>query len=106
MGLYIEGPTLGKANYIASHSKSKLLIEDPLEFSFKDDLDPSYLPVCIISNGYFEAALVCVDQAEFNRTLDPDDHRPRIYLLTPIEDIKKFIPDERHEELKPRSIRR
>lgn len=79
MGYYIQtSGNKGKAEYIAADHDGKLVSEEEAEVAMTD---PTKGVVCVVDNGPFEAALFCYDQDEFDQTLNPDDPRPRQYVI-------------------------
>jgi len=57
------------------------------------------VPVVIMDNGAFQAALICDSLQEIVSALDPRDPRARVLVLIPEEDIEKMNP----HALKPRT---
>lgn len=59
-------------------------------------IDPTtgYVIVCVVDNGPWEAALVCYDERQFMRTLNPKDTRPTTYLRMKCETVAKLGPPQ------------
>jgi len=93
MGYYIEVPRpLGKAQLIAD-GKALIfadgewrqapeykaeIIDQPASFA---DVPEDKALICVISNQRFEGAGYCFDEREFEAFTQPDDHRPRVWVL-------------------------
>ena len=71
MGYYIPGPTNGKADHIVEVYKGVVLDSQPKWEEVPEDM----ALVCVVDNGDFEAAGLCVDEREFNRFAAPDELR-------------------------------
>lgn len=75
--MYINNNSKGEP---LGHDKVQSLMADgatriPKPSEFKADL------VCVVDNGYFQAAGYCYSQGEFNAFTEPSDHRPKTWLL-------------------------
>lgn len=89
MGYYIESP-------YGTHQKDQHLIS---EFGAERINPPSaFNPpagktlVCVIQNGLFDAAAIIFDQSELDAFADPDDKRPKIWLLMDTEKVLNLVP--------------
>ena len=86
MGFYIQGPQSGKAKFLqAKHD----CIEIPQPKSF-DEIEADLALICVVDNGPFEAAGYCFSPGEFKIFTDPEDHRPKTWLLMNVEKIILF----------------
>ena len=95
MGYYIETGTLkNKVNWILNHCQSSYIISRP-ESLAAGLVAANLVPVCVVDNGPFEAAVIAYNPEEakaFNT--DPvEDPRPRQWLLIRIEDAEKLNPN-------------
>jgi hypothetical protein len=76
MGFYIEtGTSRGKADILISQYGAS-----PVCPVFKD-IDDNKALICVVDNGYFEAAAYCFSEQEFKAFNDPSDPRPRKWLI-------------------------
>lgn len=84
MGKYINNisgvslPAEGKADVLIANGAQE--IEQPQ--TFKENL------VCVVDNGYFEAAAYCFDKNEFKNFTQPEDFRPKRWLI--LEGVSEF----------------
>jgi len=85
MGRYIQGPVLGKSEYLMEKFDA-MEIPKPINFQKVPD---SMALICVISNGPFEAAGYCDDEREFIAFSSSDDKRPRRWFL-----IKKELAEK------------
>lgn len=86
MGYYIEGPTHGKARFIRETYDGEI----PFHL-----VPPSQLPagkalICVVDNGFFEAAGFCYDDGEYEAFRDPSDHRPKTWVVMDLEKAKEL----------------
>lgn len=78
MGSYINGPTKGKADFIVQNYGG-LRIAPPTSW---EDIPVGKALIVVADNGFFEAAAWAYNEGEFRVfTDDPDDRRPRDYIL-------------------------
>ena len=77
MGFYIQGPLTSKAAFIVSEYDAKI-IPQPSKFS---DVPVGKALICVVSNGPFEAAGYCFSEREFEVFSDPNDDRPKKWLI-------------------------
>jgi len=78
MGYYINKTSTGKE--LPSSGKAQMLIEDGAEEvlpMFTENL------ICVVDNGFFEAAAYCYNEQEFKEFNDPSDNRPKRWLVHP-----------------------
>lgn len=78
MGYYIETKEpRGKAQQlIVAYGATE--IPEPKHFS---EVPAGKALVCVVANGLFDAAGYCYDASEFRDFTDPDDVRPKRWLL-------------------------
>lgn len=87
MGKYINTingvslPAVGKAEVLKANGAQE--IEQPKEF--QENL------VCVVNNGFFEAAGYCFNENEFKNFTLPTDYRPKTWLI--VEDAEKLSAD-------------
>lgn len=86
MGYYIEtGSPMDKAQWIVDNMQGQR-IEQPRSF---DSVPADKALVCVIDNGFFEAAGYCYDGREFFAFTDESDNRPKEWLLVDLEPVQK-----------------
>jgi hypothetical protein len=79
MGYYIETPAVhGKAQWIADNYEGEKLTFLPASYS---DIPEGKALIGIVDNGIFEAAGFCFSEQEFATFADPQDHRPKTWVL-------------------------
>ena len=79
MGYYIPCPVdQGKAAWLAKRADADLLEECPR--AWREWPDDKSL-IVVVTNGTWEAAAVAFSEAEFRMFTDPEDKRPKQYLL-------------------------
>ena len=83
MGYYINKinnkdlPAKNKANFLIQNGATK--INEPIEF--QENL------VCVVENFFFDAAGYIFSQEELKAFNDPEDQRPKTWLIVPDADI-------------------
>ena len=78
MGYYIQtSGTHGKADEIAKVHDGEVV---PQPSSFKDIPSTDAL-ICVVNNGYFEAAGFAFNEEEFLAFTRPDDPRPKKFVI-------------------------
>ena len=83
MGYYIQGPNLGKVEYLlAEHPEIKEITQDEAEFFRCEGVTGL---VVVVDNGPFEAAVYVFDDAEFEDFVRDDDPRTKRFLSGPRE---------------------
>jgi hypothetical protein len=96
MGLYIEAPhPLLKARWLieakgATHVQVDLGDLPPMP-------DTGTVLVCVVENGFFDAAAVAVTEAEvarFASIQNGRDLRPRTWVSLPLETVKELVGEE------------
>lgn len=78
MGYYINQDSKGKP--LPSIGKAEALLNDggtKTDNSFKENL------ICVVNNGFFEAAAYCYSEQEYKEFSDPADRRPKVWLVHP-----------------------
>ena len=79
MGYYIEVPQpKGKAKQLGDLYGAGIMDTPPETFA---DVPEGLALVCVVDNGPFEAAALCYSDREFAAFNDPQETRPRIWLL-------------------------
>ena len=78
MGYYIPGPTVGKGAYL---EKEHDALPCSPSLAWVAIEHPTMVPVCVVSNGDFEAAAVVYDDAEYAGFTTPGDARPRQWYI-------------------------
>jgi hypothetical protein len=92
MGYYIEVPAnTGKARLIEELHGGTILARQPEWDEF-----PDLAIIVVVDNGIFEAAGYAYDEAEYRAFTEPDDMRPKTFLV---------MPRDKAEELSGRSRR-
>ena len=89
MGYYIETefPT-GKAMQLVGTNHGRV-IEKPSSFhAIPDD----QLLICVVENGFFDAAAVCYNEREFEEFGYPEDTRTKTWVLLKRETVLKLVP--------------
>jgi hypothetical protein len=82
MGYYINHingkqlPSVGKAQKLISEGAIRIGI--PTEF--QDNL------VCVVENFFFDAAVYAYDEREMTEFINPNDYRPKTWLIVPNAD--------------------
>lgn len=86
MGMYIEVPvSFDKAKQIKEIYGAKEVSPAP-----PSTLDGTL--VCVVSNPFFDAAGICYDDREFQVFTDPDDTRPKKWLVMDTELARGACP--------------
>jgi len=78
MGYYINETSKGEA--LPASGKAMMLIKDGAKV-----VQPEFQPnlVCVVDNGFFEAAGYCHSESEFQAFNNPTDSRPKVWLVHP-----------------------
>jgi len=78
MGYYINQTSDGRE--LAPSGKARALLMDGAEV-----VDAKFQPnlICVVDNGFFDAAAYCYSEEEFEAFNDPSDHRPKVWLVHP-----------------------
>ena len=77
MSWYIEGPDRDKGEFLINEHGA-IPIDTPTSF---EDKPHGKALICIIDNGYFEAAAYCCDDRDFGRFTYPDPRPKRWYVM-------------------------
>ena len=85
MGYYIDTDSKGKA--LDSQKKAQGLIDDGATIAEKPVKFQENL-ICVVKTASFDAAGYCFSENEFEVFNDPNDYRPRTWLIHP--DAKKL----------------
>lgn len=79
MGYYVEtGTAKNKAAIIEETYGALQITQQEAEF-FVNEREGAV--ICVVNNGPFEAAAFCHNSDEFHIFNDPQDHRPKTWLL-------------------------
>jgi hypothetical protein len=79
MGMYINMNSKGEQ---LGHDKVQSLIADgATRIARPSEFKPNL--VCVVDNGYFQAAAYCYSQGEFDAFTEPSDLRPKTWLSYP-----------------------
>jgi hypothetical protein len=86
MGKYLN--TLPTGNLPAKGKSAELLKNEGVSVINQIPTNLREIPedkslICVVDNGYFEAAAFIYDQRELNDFSDPYDKRPKTWLLVP-----------------------
>lgn len=80
MGTYINWagmqPT-NKAQFILDHVDGAVALDKP------SDVQDDHVPVCVVSNGPFEAAAIAYNDREIEEFTRPTDMRPKVWISIP-----------------------
>lgn len=83
MGYYINTPMqLGKAEYLVDQHDAIVCTQEQARACFNDS-PPTRDVVVVMNNGMFEAAGLAYDISEFEAFTDPEDSRPKTFLVFP-----------------------
>lgn len=86
MGFYIEtGGSVGKAEAIIEKYNAKQVTQDEA----RKAIAAGKGVICVVKNAWFEAAGFCFDDNEFGQFTEPDDHRPRTWLVMDRHEAEK-----------------
>lgn len=77
IGVLNKVPNEGKAEFLVVHAKATPIGKPD---TFIPDL------VCVVDNGFFEAAGYCYDEREFECFIREGDTRPKQWLIVPNAD--------------------
>lgn len=91
MGYYIEtDSSRNKANWIESNLNAVQCLNAS---TAKATASKDNIPVCVVDNGFFEAAAIIYSRREFDSVNRSDDYRPKTWLLVPVAELvgKNYI---------------
>ena len=77
MGYYIQGPTVAKACFLVGNHEAKI-VSQPNSFA---EVPVGKALVCVVENGFFDAAGYVYNEQGFKDFSLPDDHRAKTWLL-------------------------
>lgn len=89
MGLYINPPDKTKEEWLAEHG-------EPLGQTLSREEEwhtPSGFLVCLVNNGPYTAAGVCISASELREFDRPDDPRPKLWWRVKEENLLTVCPD-------------
>ena len=87
MGYYVQtGTTHNKANEIALQYGG-VIIPEPTDFS---QVPKDKALICVVDNNIFEAAGYCYSPEEFEVFSDPEDFRPKQWLLMDLDKAQEL----------------
>lgn len=89
MGKYINGEgmrTHGKARWCVVN------IADTREVTLEEakQAKPDEAVICVVNNGFFEAACYCANSKELEACNHPSDHRLKTWLLAPRDKVEEI----------------
>ena len=84
MGTYINPPDCSKEEWLKKNAVSASMIPPHV---YKDR---GLVAVCLVDNGAFTAAGICVDQQELEVFSRPDS-RPKIWYKVPEDKLAQFL---------------
>jgi hypothetical protein len=95
MGFYIQGPNLGKADYLLTLPDFKEITREEADFFLCEDVNGL---VVVVENGPFDAAVYVFNDAEFEDFVLEDDPRPKRFLSGPREVLEELSGYTKHME--------
>ena len=88
MGYYVETSGIhGKAAELVSEHGA-VVIEAPSKFA----PPPDAALICVVDNGWMEAAGIMYDEREYEAFADPGDPRPKVWLTMPKATVVEMNP--------------
>lgn len=106
MGLYINPQDCKKEQWLQDNgiimmepavSKAlEAMFVEPSPYASVEEKPLNSFLVCLVNNGYFNAAAVAFDKREAEEFTRPDDTRKKQWFLVPISKIKEVCPDADH----------
>lgn len=91
MGYYIQGPTLGKAEFLIKQHGATRLTGAPEKLA---NLPPDKAVVCVVHNGPFEAAAHAFSQKELEDFIFDGTNRKKEWLLMDAKLVEKLSSGE------------
>lgn len=79
MGYYIQGPSLGKVDFLINTHEAKIITNDKA-IQILNDNDSTEAVIICVDNGMFEAAGYCFNMREFESFTKSRDSRPKTVL--------------------------
>lgn len=80
MGYYIQGPNLGKAQHIVHNHQGQIVDQETAKEHLNSE---DKAVIVVVHNGLFEAAGLAYSQKEFEAFTEPDDTRPKQFVIMP-----------------------
>lgn len=87
MGYYIQGPPLGKAEFLVDNHEAEIVNVSQARDALASAIEA---PVCVVHNGLFEAAGLCFSAKEFSAFADPGDSRIKTWLVMDREEAYRL----------------
>ena len=87
MGCYINPANETKETFLKRHGVKTHDIE----------ITETHVPVCLVDNMLFTAAMVAYDESEINAMRHPSDNRPKTWYMVPRVEVRK-VSDLAHYE--------
>ena len=88
MGCYVNPQNETKEEFLLKHGKR---VRTDLEIT------DTHLPVCLVDNGYFTAAMVAFNEGEIEAMNSPGDRRPKTWYIVSREELRKVSDLSRYE---------
>jgi hypothetical protein len=88
MGFYIDPSDRSKEDFLAENGT--LIHENEAKTVLANG---SNIPVCLVDNQAFTAALIAYSSGEIDAITDPRDYRPKMWFSVPRENLVDFYPD-------------
>ncbi len=86
MGYYIEtDKSINKAAWLLKNANASYWGDPP-------KVPAGKVPICVVDNGFFEAAAICFNEQEYKEFNSPYDGRPKKWLLIDISEAIKHCP--------------
>lgn len=95
MGLYInflkaEDNDSAKVEWLTNHAAVQANAPN-----WESAIANEALPICLVNNGMFCAAGICYNHAEFQRFVQDESGRPRVWFVVKIADLETLPGIER-----------
>ena len=88
MGFYIQGPLVGKADFLMERYNADIVSMTRAQQLVGDD---KLAVICLVDNGPFEAAAYCYDAREFAGFTHPEDMRPKLWMTMDKETVHRLV---------------
>jgi len=89
MTCYINPPDQDKVDWLLANGE-RIPVACPIT--------PTHLPVCLVDNGPFTAAGICLTPRDRHRFSDPLDDRPKVWFKVSREKLREVSDLEIHEK--------